>query len=579
MSATKVWFMDDEPSARFPIYCRGNTGEVFPNVATPLGGSLIGLHARIAQEEFFLEMGGMTRKDMGEPGMSALTGFFGGYLYGNMSAARLVAVRTPGMGVADIDQQMFGTSDAPPYRRQPGDRSLLAGLRMGRAAMRYLFRPDFGFLDDDRAETTAWLRSLPDLSTATDAQLLDIAAAAGPRFGHDMQSLLRATIGSGLGAGGLERFVPMALPDEPGAIPRLLSGLGTIETAGPSSALWTLGRMVAASPALTEVFDGGVRGVVARLDARRAEPDVGAFLDALDAFVAEHGHRGPDEFELASDTWGTNPEIALGAVERLRLSPASADPTAANQRLAIERAELTARAVKGLPRPLRALFRRMLATAITGAAGRERAKGTLVRGLYGTRLALHELARRLVERGAVEDPFAMFMVTIDELRELIVDPAPLRAVIAERRARYEELNALVPPFVFEGRIPDPSTWARRGVDTAQAASAGDTLTGMGVSGGSAKGRARVVRDPADPRGIEPGDVLVAPITDPSWTPLFLTATAVVVEVGAMQSHAAIVARELGIPAVVSVSGCMSRIADGALLEVDADRGTVRIVEV
>ena len=99
-----------------------------------------------------------------------------------------------------------------------------------------------------------------------------------------------------------------------------------------------------------------------------------------------------------------------------------------------------------------------------------------------------------------------------------------------------------------------------------------------MSAGVGRGRARVVTDPADPRGIEPGEVLVAPLTDPAWTPLFLAAVAVVVDVGALQSHAAIVARELGIPAVVSVEGASRRIVDGDELEVDGDRGTVTVVQ-
>ena len=97
------------------------------------------------------------------------------------------------------------------------------------------------------------------------------------------------------------------------------------------------------------------------------------------------------------------------------------------------------------------------------------------------------------------------------------------------------------------------------------------LTGAGGCSGVARGRARVVLDPADPNGLEPGDVLVAPLTDPAWTPLFLPAAAVVVNVGALMSHAIIVSRELGIPCAVSVEGATERIPDGALIEVD---GTV-----
>ena len=86
-------------------------------------------------------------------------------------------------------------------------------------------------------------------------------------------------------------------------------------------------------------------------------------------------------------------------------------------------------------------------------------------------------------------------------------------------------------------------------------------------------------DPTDPRGLEPGDVLVAPITDPAWTPLFVPAAAVVVDVGAQITHAVIVSRELGLPCVVSVTGATRTIPDGALVEVDGAAGTVTILEV
>jgi pyruvate,water dikinase len=108
--------------------------------------------------------------------------------------------------------------------------------------------------------------------------------------------------------------------------------------------------------------------------------------------------------------------------------------------------------------------------------------------------------------------------------------------------------------------------------------AGEVLTGLGGCAGVAVGRARIVTDPSDPRGLEPGDVLIAPLTDPSWTPLFVPAEAVVVDVGAVMSHAIIVSRELGIPCAVSVVNASRRIPDGALIEVDGGAGTVRIIE-
>ena len=148
-------------------------------------------------------------------------------------------------------------------------------------------------------------------------------------------------------------------------------------------------------------------------------------------------------------------------------------------------------------------------------------------------------------------------------------------MIAERAAQQRYLDERIPPPWFDGHIPDPATWPLRADDRPAAPAAGTTITGIAVSGGTASGPARVILDPADPRGLEPGDVLVCPITDPSWTPLFLGAAAVVCDTGAVQSHAAIVARELGIPAVLSVPG-ITAIPDGTMLHVDGTTGTVVI---
>ena len=107
-------------------------------------------------------------------------------------------------------------------------------------------------------------------------------------------------------------------------------------------------------------------------------------------------------------------------------------------------------------------------------------------------------------------------------------------------------------------------------------SATTVLKGQGVCAGVARGTVRIIRDPADPRLLEPGDILVAPITDPAWTPLFLAVAGVVVEVGAQQSHAAIVARELGIPAIVGVADATTRLIDGQLIEIDGATGIVTV---
>ncbi|MGK0171272.1 MAG: phosphoenolpyruvate synthase/pyruvate phosphate dikinase, partial [Gammaproteobacteria bacterium] len=98
-----------------------------------------------------------------------------------------------------------------------------------------------------------------------------------------------------------------------------------------------------------------------------------------------------------------------------------------------------------------------------------------------------------------------------------------------------------------------------------------------ASPGHCRGRARIILDPSKDANLEPGEILVAPYTDPAWTPLFLTAGAAVVEVGSYLSHAGTVARELGLPCIVDVDQCTRRIRTGDLLEVDAHRGEIRIL--
>jgi len=166
-------------------------------------------------------------------------------------------------------------------------------------------------------------------------------------------------------------------------------------------------------------------------------------------------------------------------------------------------------------------------------------------------------------------------VTRAELPALLAGPRRFGDVIAERAAQRDLLQSRTPPFVFEGTIPDPTSWPRRDGERAPATAA-RRLEGIGVSPGVARGTVRVIRDPSDPAGLAPGDVLVAPITDPAWTPLFLVAEAVVVEVGAAMSHAAIVARELGIPAVVSVPRATD-LPPGTAVEVAGTSGTVTVL--
>jgi pyruvate,water dikinase len=194
-------------------------------------------------------------------------------------------------------------------------------------------------------------------------------------------------------------------------------------------------------------------------------------------------------------------------------------------------------------------------------------------------MATLELGRRAVERGELDEPRDVCLLFGDQLAALAAGTLTgTRELVGSRRAHHEWLMSLEPPFLFSAPPPPNTEWPRRGERRAPVAVVGDRLTGLAGCPGSARGRARIVLDPSDPTALEPGDVLVAPMTDPAWTPLFVTAGAVVVDVGAPLSHAIIVSRELGIPCVVSVNKATERIPDGALIQVDGDTGTVTVLE-
>lgn len=564
--AKPIWVADSEPNERFTLYTRGNVGEVFPRVMTPLTGTLIGDAVRQGQIAVFVEMGVLRPHEVTGPSVG--TGVFGGYLYMSGSVMRLFGVRMPGMSARDTDEQVMGNiADVPPYERSKGDRNLLASLALGRYVVKLLRRPDVSALDAACADATAWLATMPDLGAATDEQLLQWMGTFPERQGASMKRLLQYSMLAGAPRGLLDQM--LARPGmPPGLANRIVGGTGDIDSAKLAHRLWTLGRLVADDPFLTEAFDSGLDGIEHRTRHTSLQP-------AIDAFLVDHGHRGNDEYELATPAWVMDPTPVYAAIDRLRHSPADRDPILTGRRLAADAADALALATRLVPRRMRWITRRSSLVSRMGSVGRERAKDILVLENLGARRVLHELMRRAAQRGGPTDVRLSFCVTASELAAFVARPGDFAELIAQRNRLQRYLDDRIPPPWFQGRVPDPATWSLRADAAPAVPVAGTTVTGIAVSGGTASGPARVIIDPADPRGLEPGEVLVCAITDPSWTPLFLAAVAVVCEAGAVQSHAAIVARELGIPAVLSVHG-ITAVADGTTLLVDGTNGTVRI---
>jgi pyruvate,water dikinase len=240
------------------------------------------------------------------------------------------------------------------------------------------------------------------------------------------------------------------------------------------------------------------------------------------------------------------------------------------ERQAVEREVKTqeVRARMGFAR--RPLFRRFLADAQAQVAHRERTKSIVVRAARMSDHILAEVARRAAAAGVVERPDDIFFLTYAEVLDFLRG-ADLRcqASVTRRRREFERNRHIELPERFRGRpAPLPE----------MAANDAESLSGTGVSAGAVTGRARVIRDPAVDGSLEPGEILVAPVTDAGWTPLFGLASGIVVDIGSALSHGSTVAREYGLPAVVNVKHGTRLIRTGDLVRVDGAAGRVTIVE-
>lgn len=575
------WPIVDATSKTFPLYSRANVGEIFPDPISPLNASL-GFQANLEPgwRDAFVACGVWDHDVYDETVRNNILPAFGSYLYINMSLMRLFGVRVPGMGAEAVDLQYFGDMPGiPSYEseKRDFDESAEYSEKAGAWLMQdVLLAQDLAAYDADRAEVLAIRQGRPDIASLTDEQLVErltgFADVQRRLFQHHIESSLK----SGVGLGAVSQLA--AAVGRPELALTLVSGIGDVDSAGPSRGLWALSRQ-ARSGRVAELFDAGVPGLADRLRAD-TDPAVTAFTAQLDAFLAEWDFRGPGEWELRAKTWSLQPEIALHTVDRMRGVTDADAPETKNAARAADRAEAT-QAVRELVagnEEVAGQFEVALNAAHLWLRGRERSRTTSAMLVHELRLPALELGRRGVAAGALDTPDQVFMLFAEELPAYLADPGSFTQTVRDRERVYLDLFDVEPPFVVAGDPPPVSEWRRRSGREHTAATAGETIQGVSGCTGVVRGRARVLTDPDDPSALEPGEILVAPITDPSWTPLFVAAAGVVVNVGAPFSHAAIVSRELGIPCVVSAADATDRIPDGALVEVDGTAATVTVLE-
>ncbi len=299
------------------------------------------------------------------------------------------------------------------------------------------------------------------------------------------------------------------------------------------------------------------------------------FLEAWDKFMDEHGHHCRGEIEFFNARWSERPDYVLDLVRNYLRSIEDINPVENHQRLALEREELVRQCRMRLKNPLkRALFNWSLKGAAKVAVDRENWKNEFIRLLAVIRRMLLIIGKRFEQAGILNRADDVFFLELSEIEPLAngQPDSNINACVAERLSQYEKNKAVTPPPVVVGRF-DPQKYVQPRID--------ETVTefkGIAVSPGIVTGKARVILRTEDNSHVEPGEILVAPTTDPAWTPYFLTAAGVVMDMGGVLSHGAIVAREYGIPAVVNVGSASRIIKTGQTVQVDAINGIVTIID-
>lgn len=366
---------------------------------------------------------------------------------------------------------------------------------------------------------------------------------------------------------------------------KLLQGFEnkTVET---GRALWQLSRKaIEAALVLETLRESPVSEVIPAL--QRSE-EGRLFLAELNAYLDVYGRRG-DDLGLSYPDWIEDPTSVITRLKEYA-GQTERDLDHDLDALAAERERLVAEARERLsnyPGPVKEQFESLLKAAQIGTVlSEDHAFYIDFSCNFWFRQVILEFGRRFLEEGVIEHRDDVFYLTFEELRETAENPGQLdrRALIAERRAEVEHFRTIQPPPALgtmpSGPPPDNAMTRQAakfwGVPPTPSDDP-DVLFGASGSSGVVQGPAKVVLSISEAHKLQPGDVLIAPTTVPSWTPLFATAAAVVTDTGGILSHCAVVAREYGIPAVVGTGRATSMFSDGQIIEVDGNQGIVRII--
>ena len=380
-----------------------------------------------------------------------------------------------------------------------------------------------------------------------------------------------------------DEFQPMVdrlNADYPGRRPismgRLLTGLSNVGTVKPLIALWRLSRRAKSERLLAKVIEETpLEELPQRL---QTFPQGQEFRAALERYIRAFRYMAASDEDLAYPRWDEDPTFVLRALKNFVAGENGENLEERIQQQKrireLEKSRALVRLAHGWLRFApwrRSSFLHQLELVKSYCWWREETRVIASGAFYYCRRVLLEQGRRWADRGVLEEPEDIFWMEREQLLGLLeekLSPAEIRAVVHKHRRTTVIYRNFTPPSAIVGR---------GGPERATRRPTGRRFTGVACGSGQATGRARVVHSLEEAHKLKKGDILVAPYTNPGWTPLFSLASGIVMEEGGLLSHGAVVARECGIPTVLQIKDAVRIFRDGQLLCVDGDRGVVEIM--
>jgi len=369
--------------------------------------------------------------------------------------------------------------------------------------------------------------------------------------------------------------------DYPGRRPismgRLLTGLSGVGTVTPLIGLWRLSRKAQSDPLLAQVIQ---QTSLERLPQRlQNSPQGRGFWPVLEEYIGTFRYMSASDEDLAYPRWDEDPTFVLRALKNFVAGGSEENPEERilwQKRIRkLERKRAMARLSHGWLRFApwrRSSFLSQLELVKNYCWWREETRVIASRAFYYCRKVLLEQGRRWADRGVAEEPEDIFWMERKHLLGLLegrLSPSEVREAVRKYRRTT---------VIYRNFTPPPTIVGRGGPKRITGRPSARSFTGVPCGSGQATARAKVVHSLDEADKLEKGDILVAPYTNPGWTPLFSLASGIVMEEGGLLSHGAVVARECGIPTVLRIKDAVRVFQDGQLLHIDGDRGVVEIIE-